>query len=100
MKKKNYKASNWFVDWINKHFTHVRDDEGDFGIRALMHIPIGLLIGLTFPLSYPLLKTFIVYEENEDVHTKDEAWKDYYGCQMGEAIGLIALIVTLAIILL
>ena len=78
-------------DWVNRHFTHSRDDEGDFGIRALIHIPVGFLIGLTFPLSYPLLITLLKYERNEDAHTEDEAWKDLFGAMIGEVIGLLVL---------
>ena len=79
-------------NWIDKLITHSRDDEGDFGSRVVQHIPIGFLIGLTFPLSYPLLKLFIRYEENEDKHIKDEAWKDYFGAMVGVACGIIMLI--------
>jgi len=53
----------------------------------LMHIPIGFVIGLLFPLTYPALKLFIRYEENEDVHTKDQAWKDYAGAIAGAIMG-------------
>jgi Na+/proline symporter len=73
-----------FKDWINKYWTHPRDDEGDFGIRAFTHIWIGLLIGLTFPFSYPIHNAFLKYQRNEDAHTQDEAWKDIYG----EIVGL------------
>ena len=85
-------------NWLNRHLTHNRDKVGDFGYRATLHFPIGLLIGLTFPFSYPLLRTFIAYEENEDIHTKDEAWKDYFGALVGMGVGVI-LLATLLLIL-
>lgn len=81
--------------WIK----HVRDIEGDFGVRMLLHIPVGLLIGLTFPLSIPLVWLFIRYEENEDLHTKDEAWKDYFGALVGCAVGVVAVIVVILMML-
>lgn len=70
-----------------KFFTHVRDKVGDFGVRAIVHIPIGFFIGLTYPLSGSLHKTFVKYEESEDRHTKDQAWKDYFGEMVGEVAG-------------
>jgi len=83
------------VNWINKVLTHNRDKVGDFGIRTVIHIPVGFIIGLTFPLSYPLLTTLHKYEENEDLHTKDQAWKDYFGVMVGEALGVVCLITTI-----
>ena len=80
-------------DWIK----HNRDSEGDFGVRMLLHIPIGLLIGLTFPLSFPIAWLFIRYEENEDLHTKDEAWKDYFGAIVGCSIGIVTLAIAVII---
>lgn len=79
-----------------KFLKHSRDKVGDFGSRVILHIPIGFLIGVTFPLSYPLLETIHKYERNEDVHTQDQAWKDLFGVMVGEVIGMlveIALIV-------
>ena len=78
-------TKNWFVHWINRHWTHERDEAGDFGFRSLMHIPIGMLMGIPV-LGKPLRDIFVRYEENEDVHTKDQAWKDYNGAMIGEAI--------------
>ena len=87
-------------NWCNKHITHNRDDEGDFGIRVILHIPIGFLIGALFPLSFPLLYSFHKYEKNEDMHVKDEAWKDIFGCLVGEAVGLVVLVITLLVLFL
>ena len=78
-----------FKRWANKTFTHERDAIGDFGYRTVLHIPIGFLIGVTFPLSYPLLILFIKFERNEDLHTEDQAWKDYNGALIGTALGLL-----------
>jgi len=83
---------NWKKRFPLSFIKHSRDKEGDFGIRVLIHIPIGLLIGLTFPLSIPLVKLFIRYEENEDIHTKDQAWKDYFGAMVGCSIGILAVV--------
>lgn len=44
-------------------------------------------------LGKPLRDIFIRYEENEDLHTKDQAWKDYNGAMIGEVITELALIV-------
>jgi len=74
---------------------HDRDKVGDFSKRVLLHIPIGFVIGAVFPLSFPLLWLFIKYEENEDLHTKDEAWKDYFGAMVGSSLGLLTLIILL-----
>ena len=79
------------VRLINKYWTHTRDDEGDFGIRALIHIPIGFLMGITFVFGWGLLYMFCKYQRNEDAHTEDEAWKDYFGAIVGYTIGLITL---------
>ena len=76
----------------NKLITHNRDDEGDFGHRVLLHIPVGLLIGIPI-LGYPLLKLFIAYEENEDKWVQDEAWKDYFGAMVGASITIITILV-------
>jgi len=74
---------------------HPRDDEGDFGVRAIQHVIVGLLIGVPL-LGYPLLKLFIRYEENEDKHVKDEAWKDYFGAMVGAAITEVAIVALIA----
>lgn len=75
------------VSWINRTITHNRDDEGDYGIRYIIHIPAGILIGL-FLLNKDL---FIKYERNEDAHTQDEAWKDIAGAMAGCVIGRLIL---------
>ena len=82
-------TNNGFVHWVNRHWTHERDEEGDFGFRSLMHIPIGILMGIPL-LGKPLREMFIRYEENEDKHVKDQAWKDYHGAMIGEAITEVA----------
>lgn len=76
-----------FKDWINRHWIHDRDEVGDFGYRAFIHIWIGLLIGLLLPFSYPINQSFLRYERNEDIHTKDQAWKDIFGELVGLCIG-------------
>jgi len=83
------------VKFINKVFKHNRDDEGDFGIRAIIHIPIGFLMGVLsiIPFTgYGLLQLFLKYERNEDAHTEDEAWKDIFGAMIGYPIGAICAI--------
>ena len=82
------------INWINKHLKHPRDRDKDFGIRVLLHIPIGLLIG--FLLIYSpiagigLLLLFLVYEWTEDWRVFDHAWKDLFGGLVGCVIGIIA----------
>ena len=76
-------------NWLDKLITHSQDKKGDFGSRVAQHIFIGFLIGATFPLSYPLLKIFIKYEESEDKWVQDQAWKDYFGCMVGLVLGLL-----------
>jgi hypothetical protein len=68
---------------------HDRDKSGDFAIRVLMHIPVGLVTGIPI-LGYPVLKLFIFYEENEDLHIKDEAWKDTFGALIGATLTVLA----------
>ncbi len=80
-------------NWIDKLITHNRDVVGDFGSRAVLHIPVGFLIGLLFPLSFPLLITFLVYEYLEDWRTSDHAWKDLFGALVGITLGMITLII-------
>ena len=80
------------VSWINRHLTHNRDDEGDYGIRVLIHIPAGLLMGIPI-LGWGLIKLFLTYERNEDAHTQDEAWKDIMGAMVGYAIMQLVIII-------
>ena len=54
-----------------------RDEEGDYGIRVLLHIPVGLLMGVPI-IGYQLMRLFFFYEKNEDKWTSDQAWKDPY----------------------
>ncbi len=79
------------VKLINKLITHPRDrvkdgKAGDYGIRVLLHIPAGFLIGLGL-LSNDL---FLTYQRNEDHHTADQAWKDIAGAMIGYVPGRIA----------
>ena len=69
------------MSWLK----HERDKVGDYQKRVLIHIPIGLLIGIPF-LGLPVLWLFIRYEENEDFWVKDRAWKDYAGAIAGASI--------------
>lgn len=85
------------ISWINKHFSHSRDDEGDFGIRVLMHIPIGMLLGIPI-LGWGLIWLFREYENSEDKWVHDEAWKDYYGAIVGCCLTIIGIIVALSIV--
>ncbi len=75
------------VKFINRLITHNRDDEGDFGIRVLIHIPIGFFMGLLLFNDQGLINMFLKYERNEDAHTQDEAWKDIFGALVGFVIG-------------
>lgn len=70
---------------------HERDRKGDFAKRVLMHIPVGLVAGIPI-LGYPVLKLFIFYEDNEDLHIKDEAWKDTFGAMVGATMTILALV--------
>ena len=89
------------IEWRNdtKILKHPRDKVGDYQRRVLIHIPIGLLIGIPI-LGYPVLKLFIRYEENEDAHTKDQAWKDYAGAIAGACITVIITIALTTLIIL
>ena len=81
-----------------KLLTHERDKVGDFQRRALLHIPIGILIGIPL-FGSPLEKLFIKYEENEDKWVKDQAWKDYFGAMVGTAITEITFLVGLGFLI-
>jgi hypothetical protein len=74
-----------------KILTHERDKVGDFQKRVLLHLPIGITIGMSWlahwAVTLSLCYLFVAYEENEDVHTKDKAWKDYFGGLAGLVIG-------------
>ena len=78
-----------------KLLKHSRDKEGDFQERVLLHIPVGLLIGIPL-LGYPLLRLFEKYELNEDLHTEDEAWKDFCGAMIGTTI---TILIVLAVVI-
>ena len=78
---------------------HGRDKVGDFQKRVLIHIPIGLLIGVPL-FGIPILVLFVRYEQNEDLHTKDQAWKDYAGAIVGSVITTIGALVWLGLYLL
>lgn len=75
------------VGFINKIVTHNRDDEGDFGIRVVLHIPVGIVMSVPV-FGWGLIALFIFYEKNEDFHVVDEAWKDTFGAMVGFVIGL------------
>ena len=68
-----------------KFLKHERDKVGDYQRRLLMHIPIGLLIGVPI-IGYPILKLFVAYEDSEDFWVHDKAWKDYAGALVGAVI--------------
>jgi hypothetical protein len=89
-----------FAEWVNKHWTHTRDTAvpRDFGVRALIHIPIGIYMGL-FDWSNGLAYLFYKFERNEDVHTEDQAWKDIYGSIIGWVIGRSILITGILILI-
>ena len=74
-----------------KILKHEKDKTGDFQQRVFIHIPIGLLIGIPI-LGHPLLKIFLEYEKNEDLHTSDEAWKDFFGAMIGASITILLLL--------
>lgn len=84
------------VDFINAKIRHVRDKAGDYGIRTVLHIPVGIVMGLSIIPCDKLVDLFIYYEKNEDFHTKDQAWKDVNGALVGFCIG--RLIVTAGVI--
>ena len=80
-----------FVEWVNKTITHPRDNDGDYGIRVLTHIPVGLLMGIPV-IGYQLMRLFFFYEKNEDKWTSDQAWKDTAGALFGMSVTVIVLI--------
>ena len=80
-----------FFNWL---IPHDKDKVGDFGIRFVIHIPIGILMGI-FLLGLPLLWLFMEYQKNEDFHTSDQAWKDMAGAIWGMMISLVIQIILL-----
>lgn len=52
-------------------------------------------MGLTPVLSWGLIYMFCKYQRNEDLHTVDQAWKDYAGAIAGMVIGNITWIILL-----
>ena len=61
--------------------------------RIIMHIPVGILIGLLLEQSWGQVIIGLVfawmwikYELNEDRHLKDKAFKDIFGTLVGLAI--------------
>lgn len=85
-------------NWIDKLITHNRDKVGDFGSRVILHIPVGLIIGIPL-IGKPVRDLFIRYEENEDLHKKDQAWKDYAGAIVGATITTLIVLVIIILIL-
>lgn len=84
-----------------KFLKHERDKVGDFQKRVFLHIPIGFIViisALGHPLlPLPLVWLFIRYEENEDVHTQDQAWKDYFGAIIGAVMASLTIICLVAL---
>ena len=85
----------WFEDWANRNITHVRDQVGDYGVRVVLHVPVGIFLGLTYPLSNDFLHVMIQYQNNECLRTEDQAWKDYAGILQGIFIGRVVQIVAI-----
>ena len=77
------------VTWINRTITHPRDEEGDYGIRVVMHIPIGIIMGIPI-IGFQLMSLFFFYQKNEDSWTSDQAWKDTAGALVGTVVTTIA----------
>ena len=80
-----------FAKWANRWITHPRDEVGDYGVRVLLHIPIGLLMGIPI-IGYQLMRLFFFYEKNEDQWTSDQAWKDTAGALFGMAVTVMVVI--------
>jgi len=76
------------IKLINKLITHNRDKVGDYGVRVVIHIPVGILMSLPV-LGWGLIALFIRYEDSEDFWVHDRAWKDYAGALAGYVIGLV-----------
>jgi len=87
------RRATWFGTLKLFWLKHEADEVGDFRMRVLVHIPVGFIMGI-LPFSGSLKDLLIAYEENEDLHTKDQAWKDYYGVMIGFVLGRLALVVS------
>ena len=79
------------INLINKLITHSRDRKGDYGIRVVLHIPIGILMSIPI-LGWGLIALFIYYQKNEDYWTHDRAWKDVAGAKAGYVMGMLLII--------
>ena len=70
---------------------HERDKAGDFQRRVLLHIPVGFVCAISvlghWALALALTAGFLYYENNEDLHEKDKAWKDTFGWLTGAVMG-------------
>ena len=80
------------ISWINKHLTHNRDKQGDFGIRVIIHIPIGIVCSIPV-WGWALTYLFWKYQKNEDGYYHDGAWKDLFGALVGYVLGMIIQII-------
>jgi hypothetical protein len=77
-----------FEHWCNRHITHNRDDEGDYGIRFVIHFAAVFAVALILFYVHPVFflgwaAWFTAYELNECAKTSDEAWKDLSGSLVG-----------------
>ncbi len=79
-----------FIEWVNKKIKHPRDEAGDYGIRVVMHVPIGLIMGIPI-IGYQLMRLFFFYEKNEDRWTSDQAWKDTAGALVGMSVTIVVI---------
>jgi hypothetical protein len=79
-----------FIVWVNRTITHPRDKDGDFGIRVVTHVPIGIIMGLPV-IGYQIMRLFFFYEKNEDRWISDQAWKDTAGALIGMSITAVAI---------
>jgi len=65
--------------------------------RVLLHIPLGLVTCFLFHINWALglafTVSFLAYEHNEDLHTKDQMWKDLKGYLWGLALGGLGLFI-------
>lgn len=71
-------------------------NEKDAG-RVLLHIPVGIFTCFAGYVAWWLAVIFgagfLLYEVNEDIHLKDEAWKDIKGFLWGIVIGSLIMFV-------